>query len=144
MNIKIGRKLALMDNMLKHYGVEKNENVFSISMVTDEAVGIKNIYNHMTYTISLPQFESSLKTFLTDEIIQRKNRKKTATIFEVKKVEVKEEVSEVSEEKEVIIEPKKEIIAPNPLGKLVFRYLKTTPVVQLNQTYDDPYSNLYG
>jgi hypothetical protein len=148
MNIKIGRKLALMDVMLKNYNIEKSKNVFSISTVTDVAVSIKNVYNHMTYTISLPQFESSLKTFLTDEIIAKRNKKKESiTTFEIKENKVKDETKETKETKEeevIIEEPKIEIIVPSPLGKLVFRYLKITPIVQLNQTYDDPYSDLYN
>ena len=140
MNIKIGRKLSLINSTLEEIGIKKTVNVFKITAVTDVAVNIKNIYNHSTYTISIESFEKSIKTFLTDEILERKNKEKFKTNKHVivpieKVVEVNNQITKTTFIK----------VAPLPIGKLVFRYLKNTPIIQINDPYtDDLYSDLYN
>ena len=146
MNIKIGRKLSLIDNILTTLKIERIDNVFQITAVTDVAVQIKSISNHLSYTISLNNFESSLKTFLTDEILAKRN-KKVIQIKQEKPAEViaptQEVIAPTQEVNENIISPTFLKVAPTPLGKLVFRYLNNTPVVQINSIPNDPFSHLY-
>lgn len=148
MNIKIGRKLAIIDKGLSEFKISKNDNVFEITAVTDNAVNMKNIYNYLNYTLSIQNFEKFIKTFLTDEIIAKRNNKKInqATIQNVAQKEVNEPVII----KEVTIENQQpqqrlDVISPNPIGKIIFKSLDNKGSLILNNPYaNDPYNGLYG
>ena len=150
--------MALINEALNNLNVEKIDNVFEITVVTDNAVNVKNIYNHQHYTLSIQNFEKSIKTFLTDEILARRSKKQVKQIGKIMPVETqpieKVEKVEKTEEPSITNEPSSTTnniptfikIARDPIGKVVFRKSNSKVVFYSNADpyANDPYNDLYG
>lgn len=147
--------MALINEALNNLNVEKIDNVFEITVVTDNAVNVKNIYNHQHYTLSIQNFEKSIKTFLTDEILARRSKKQVKQIGKIMPVETQPiEKVEKTEEPSITNEPSSTTnniptfikIARDPIGKVVFRKSNSKVVFYSNADpyANDPYNDLYG